>query len=140
VAIDNTSLDGAVRQIGDRWSLRLIAALLGGDRTFSELAEEVAGIAPNILTARLRSLQRDALVAARPYQHNPVRMRYSLTTPGRRLGDAVALLAEWGARRQGRHAGARHETCGTTLELRPWCPTCEVAVETTSASDELIWL
>jgi DNA-binding HxlR family transcriptional regulator len=138
VAIDNASLDGAVRQIGDRWSLRVIGALLDGDRTFNELAGEVDGIAPNILAARLRSLQRDALVAARPYQQRPVRMRYSLTTPGRRLGDAVALLAQWGAKRSG-GAVPRHETCGTALEVRPWCPTCEVAVEATGG-DELIWV
>lgn len=138
MAIDNASLDGAVRQIGDRWSLRVIGALLDGDRTFNELAGEVDGIAPNILAARLRSLQRDALVAARPYQQRPVRMRYSLTTPGRRLGDAVALLAQWGAKRSG-GAVPRHETCGTPLEVRPWCPTCEVAVEATGG-DELIWV
>ena len=139
MAIDNASLDGAVREIGDRWSLRLIGALLDGDRTFSELSEEVAGIAPNILTARLKALQRDALVAARPYQRRPVRMRYSLTASGRRLADAVAMLAQWGAARQGGTAGPRHETCGSALELRPWCPTCEVAVELTQQS-ELIWV
>ncbi|HET9665855.1 MAG TPA: helix-turn-helix domain-containing protein [Desertimonas sp.] len=139
MTIDNTSLAGAVRQVGDRWSLRLIAALLDGDRTFSELSEEVDGIAPNILTARLKALQRDALVAARPYQRRPVRMSYSLTASGRRLGDAVALLAQWGAARQGRNAGSRHETCGSTLELRPWCPTCEIAVEPAQPS-ELIWV
>ena len=139
MAIDNASLDGAVRQIGDRWSLQLVAALLDGDKTFSELAEQVDGIAPNILAARLRSLQRDALIAARPYQQRPVRMRYSLTTPGRRLGDAVALLAQWGARRRGGAGGRRHGTCGTPLELRPWCPTCEVAVDSTAPAD-LIWV
>ena len=139
MTIDNSSLAGAVRQIGDRWSLRLIGALLEGDRTFSELAEEVDGIAPNILTARLKALQRDALVSARPYQRRPVRMRYSLTAPGRRLGDAVSLLADWGAKRQGSPAVPRHQTCGTPLELRPWCPTCEVAVERTAA-DDLIWV
>ena len=139
MAIDNTSLAGAVRLVGDRWSLRLIAALLEGDRTFSELSEEVDGIAPNILTARLKALQRDALVAARPYQRRPVRMRYSLTAPGRRLADAVALLAEWGATRQGRTSGPRHESCGAALVLRPWCPTCEIAVATTEQAD-LIWV
>lgn len=138
MALDNASLEDAVRQIGDRWSLRLVAALLDGDRTFGELAGEVEGIAPNILTARLRSLQRDALVTARPYQERPVRMRYSLTTPGRRLADTVALLAHWGAKRRGR-AGLLHETCGTALELRPWCPTCETAVEPAEPAD-LIWV
>ena len=139
MAIDNASLDGAVRQIGDRWSLRLIAALLDSDKTFSELADTVDGIAPNILAARLRSLQRDALIAAHPYQQRPVRMRYSLTAPGRRLGDAVALLAQWGAKRQGGGAGPRHESCGTALELRPWCPTCETAVAPADPAD-LIWV
>ena len=139
VAIDNSSLDEAVRRVGDRWSLRVVGALLDGDRTFGELADEVDGIAPNILAARLKALQRDALVAARPYQRNPVRMRYALTAPGRRLGNAVAMLAEWGAAREGRRGAARHRTCGTPLELRPWCPTCETAVDLPGA-DELIWM
>ena len=47
------------------------------------------------------------------------------------VDEAVALLAEWGATRQGRTSGPRHESCGAALELRPWCPTCEIAVATT---------
>jgi DNA-binding HxlR family transcriptional regulator len=139
MVIDNASLDRAACRIGDRWSLRVVGALLAGDRTFGELADEVDGIAPNILAARLRALQREALVAARPYQRRPVRMRYSLTASGRRLGDAVALLAEWGARRSGGGA-PRHAACGTPLEVRPWCPTCEIAVEPATAAEDLIWV
>ena len=78
-------------------------------------------------------------MAARPYQRHPVRMRYSLTAPGRRLADAVALLAEWGSGRRGSAATPRHGACGTPLLLRPWCPTCETAVATTDA-DDLIWV
>lgn len=144
MVIDNPALDEATREVGDRWSLRVLAALLDGDRTFGELAEAVDGIAPNILAARLKSLQRDALVASHPYQHRPVRMRYSLTSPGRRLGDAVGLFAAWGARRLGRD-GPRHQACGTEVELRPWCPTCERAVEPAEADEaaaatEVFWL
>jgi DNA-binding HxlR family transcriptional regulator len=135
---DNAALDDAVRRVGDRWTLRIVAALLDGDRTFGELTEDVAGIAPNILTARLRTLERDRLIAARPYQHHPVRMRYQLTVPGRRLADTVALLAGWGARRSGA-SPARHEVCGAALEVRPWCPTCETVVEPGRA-DELVWV
>lgn len=137
--IDNTALEHAATRVGDRWSLRLIAALLDGDRTFGELADEVDGIAPNILSSRLRTLQAEALILARPYQRNPVRMRYSLTVPGRRLADAVALLAHWGATQHGDPSAPRHDTCGTTVELRPWCPTCEQPVETTTG-DDLIWV
>jgi len=137
--IDNMSLDDAVRRIGDRWSLRLIGALLDSDRTFGELAEQVDGIAPNILTARLKSLQGQALVVATPYERRPVRMRYALTEPGRRLASAIASLAEWGARREGRGHAARHDACGTALETRPWCPTCERTVEADESTD-VIWV
>ena len=95
------ALDAAARRVGDRWSLRVIGALLDGDHTFGELASAVDGIAPTILTSRLRSLQRMALVTAVPYETRPVRMRYSLTEPGRRLGASIASLAEWGAGREG---------------------------------------
>lgn len=136
--IDDDALEHAVRQVGDRWSLRLVATLLDGDRTFGELNNRVSGIASNILIARLRSLQRLGLVTAIPYARRPVRMRYSLTEPGRRLGAAVTSLAEWGARRDGRATSARHEACGTPVELRPWCPTCDRPVVDDEVSD-LTW-
>ena len=135
--IDNLALDGAARRVGDRWSLRLIGALLDGDRTFTELAGEVDGIAPNILTSRLRSLQQQALVSATPYERRPVRMRYSLTEPGRRLGTAISSLAEWGAHREGRTPARVHMACGSPVEMRPWCSTCEQVVG--DDHDELIW-
>jgi len=135
--IDNVALDRAARRVGDRWTLRVVAALLDGDRTFGELADDISGIAPNILTARLRMLEGDRLIVARPYQRNPVRMRYSLTVAGRRLADAVALLADWGTRRDG--GSTRHVACGTALQLRPWCPTCETAVDADDAA-ELVWV
>jgi len=135
---DTAGLDSALRRIGDRWSLRVVGALLEDDSTFGELAAHVDGIAPNILTARLRSLQADGLVVATPYERRPVRMRYSLSEPGRRLATAIASLAEWGARRDGRHHTARHDVCGTPLETRPWCPTCELAVDHANATD-VIW-
>lgn len=136
--IDNMSLDDAVRRIGDRWSLRLIGVLLDGDRTFGELAAEVDGIAPNILTARLKSLQGQALVVATPYEQRPVRMRYALTEPGRRLAAAIASLADWGASREGRGHVPRHDSCGTPLQTRQWCPTCERPVDAGESAD-VIW-
>lgn len=126
--IDTGSLDGAVSRIGDRWSLRIIATLLEGERTFSELGADVEGIAPNVLTARLRALTRDAVVTAVPYQRRPVRMRYALTEAGTRLAGAVSALAEWGAHREGRAGGGTHGPCGSVVETRPWCPTCDRAV------------
>jgi DNA-binding HxlR family transcriptional regulator len=139
VTVKADALDAAARRVGDRWTLRIVGALLDGDRTFGELAGDVTGIAPTILTARLRALQGMALVTATPYARRPVRMRYALTDPGRRLAAAIATLAEWGAAREG--AGADrpvHEPCGTPIETRPWCPTCDRPADD-ETTDALIW-
>ena len=80
----------------------LIAALLDGPRRFGELQEEVGGIAPNVLTQRLRQLERNALVVARPYSERPPRFVYELSAAGQELAGALRLIAGWGARNAGR--------------------------------------
>ena len=66
------------------------------------------GIAPNVLTTRLRQLERDGLVVATPYSQRPVRLAYALTDSGRELGDAIALLSAWGAHQTGDTEGPTH--------------------------------
>jgi DNA-binding HxlR family transcriptional regulator len=127
-AADDTSrsaLADALRTVGDRWTLLVIAALLDGPRRFGELQEEVGGIAPNVLTQRLRHLERGALVVARPYSQRPPRFVYELSTAGRELAGALRLLAGWGARNAEGAEAPRHTVCGTAMEARWWCPTCE---------------
>ena len=124
---DADALAEAAAAVGDRWTLLVIAALLDGPRRFGELQEEVQGIAPNILTQRLRALERDGLLVARPYSERPARFVYELTAGGRDLSAVLRMLAGWGAR----HAGGtapRHAVCGTPMEARWWCPTCEQPV------------
>ena len=129
-------LEAALERVGDRWSLLLVEALLGGPRRFNELGEAVPGIAPNILTDRLRRLERERIVVATPYQERPPRMSYALTADGHDLASALRLLADWGARRAGEgHEPIRHGRCGTPLETSWYCPTCEVAVDKVDADE-----
>ncbi len=115
--------------VGDRWSMLVVDALLGGPLRFGQLAEAVGGIAPNVLTSRLRHLEREGLVAAAPYSRRPLRLAYELTGPGRDLAGALALLTSWGARRQGTEGSPHHDVCGTAMEARWFCPTCDRAVD-----------
>ena len=127
-----TPLAAALDRVGDRWSLLLVEALLEGPRRFGELRETVEGIAPNILSERLRRLERAGIVVAAPYSRRPVRLEYTLTADGRELAGALRLLADWGARREGEPGAAeplRHALCGTALEARWWCPTCSLPIE-----------
>jgi DNA-binding HxlR family transcriptional regulator len=125
-------------RLGDRWSLVVIAALLAGPMRYGELHEGIEGIAPNILSARLRKLHENGLVVSSPYSERPRRFEYRLTADGEELADALRLLADWSARRsEGERAQApSHAICGSPLELRWWCSTC--AEEAEPADDEPI--
>ncbi len=75
-------------------------------------------------------LERDGLVTAAAYSHRPARYSYELTGPGRDLAGALTLLSSWGARQSGRHEGETyHDACGSSVEVRLWCPTCERLVD-----------
>jgi DNA-binding HxlR family transcriptional regulator len=94
-------LDHALEAVGDRWSLAVVAALLPGPLRYGELQERLGRVAPNVLAKRLRDLEAEGLVVARPYSERPPRFEYGLTESGGELAGAIRLLAGWGAR----HAG-----------------------------------
>ena len=126
------ALDRALGRVGDRWSFLVVEALLDGPRRFNDLAAAVPGIAPNILTDRLRRLEREGVLVSRTYQERPPRSDYALTEDGRELAGVVRLLAAWGAASGGGAAssdGLRHLDCGSLLEARWYCPTCARAVD-----------
>ena len=106
----------------------MVAALLDGPRPFNDLRAAVPGIAPNILSQRLKHLERERLVLARPYSTRPARHAYELTGAGGDLGGALRLLADWGAGQSGAEA-PRHGACGTPMEARWFCPTCGEVVD-----------
>jgi DNA-binding HxlR family transcriptional regulator len=122
-----SALESALDRVGDRWSLLIVDALLEGPRRFGELRDALPSIAPNILTDRLRRLERERILVAAPYTTRPPRMEYTLTGDGRDLASALRLLADWGTRRTGGEP-LRHDRCGTAIEARWFCPTCAVAV------------
>ncbi len=132
---DRSPLAGALDLVGDRWTLLVVAALLDGPRRFGDLQRELEGIAPNVLTHRLRHLEAQRLAVARPYSERPPRMVYELTEAGRDLAGALRRLAEWGARHHEGSEPPRHGACGTPLEARWYCPTCERPVDDDEAEE-----
>ena len=130
-----SALADALAAVGDRWTLLIVAALLDGPRRFGELQEDVGGIAPNVLTQRLRHLERNALIVASPYSERPPRFVYELSSAGRELAGALRLLAGWGARNAEGAAAPRHSVCDTPMEARWWCPTCERPVPEDEAEE-----
>jgi DNA-binding HxlR family transcriptional regulator len=131
-----TPLAAALERVGDRWSLLLIEALLDGPRRFGELSEAVTGIAPNILSERLKRLEGERIVRSTPYSERPPRFTYALTDEGNELAGVLRLLADWGSRGSPHAEPMRHALCGTPVEARLWCPTCARSLDAPEA-DEL---
>ena len=129
MAVPHTPLAAALERVGDRWSLLLIEARLDGPRRFGELTSDVDGIAPNILSDRLRRLEGERIIRATPYSERPRRFTYALTDEGLELAGVLRLLADWGARGSSSAEPMRHALCGTPVEARLWCPTCARALD-----------
>jgi DNA-binding HxlR family transcriptional regulator len=129
------ALAEALQAVGDRWTLLVVAALLSGPRRFGELQTEVTGIAPNVLSHRLRHLEQHGLLVARPYWRRPPRFSYELTATGLELAGALRLLAGWGARNREEEGAPRHAECGSPIEARWWCPACERPIEEQEIGD-----
>jgi DNA-binding HxlR family transcriptional regulator len=135
--VSSSPLADALARVGDRWTLLVVAALLEREQRFNELQEDLDGIAPNVLSGRLKSLVEQGLVVSRPYSERPPRFVYELTESGRELAGALRLLADWGARSAGQAEPLRHAACGTALEARWWCADCEQIVDD-AADDDVV--
>jgi DNA-binding HxlR family transcriptional regulator len=81
------------------------------------------------LSERLKRLEREALLVARPYSERPPRAAYQLTAEGTELAGALRLLAHWGAGHTDPADTPRHPACGTPIEARWYCPTCDQLVD-----------
>lgn len=77
--------------IGDRWTLVLVRHLLSANRGFQELRKRT-GIAPRVLSSRLRQLVADGFVET---VADGGRSLYALTEQGRSLEPIIGAIARW---------------------------------------------
>ena len=85
--------------IGERWTILMLRDLfLHGPRRFRDFEESLAGVAPNTLSARLKAMEQQGLIASRLYSEHPPRLEYHLTDKGKSLGPVLKALREWGQR------------------------------------------
>jgi len=86
----------ALDVIGDRWNLLIVRELLIEPRRFRQLRELLPGIASNLLTARLRTME-EAGIVSRADEAGKKAVVYSLTPRGAQLREPVFALIRWGA-------------------------------------------
>jgi DNA-binding HxlR family transcriptional regulator len=85
--------------VGERWSLLILRDLnRKGPLRFQAMSQGLPGLAPNTLSARLKLLEAQGVIATRLYEQHPPRYEYSLTEKGRALVPVLKALYAWGER------------------------------------------
>ncbi|CAM5719207.1 helix-turn-helix domain-containing protein [Mycolicibacterium aubagnense] len=84
----------ALDVVGDRWNLLIVRQLLIGPARFGELRDGLSGIATNLLTDRLRDLERAGVVERR-LSADANAITYVLTEWGAQLREPIYALIRW---------------------------------------------
>jgi DNA-binding HxlR family transcriptional regulator len=119
---ETCSIARTLALVGDRWTLLVLRDLSNGVRRFEELADHL-GVARNVLSRRLATLQESGLVTTRAYREAGARQRheYRMTEAGRDLVPILVAFMGWGDRHlagpEGVPALLTHDGCGAQVRV-----------------------
>ena len=88
----------ALDAVGERWALLVVRELLLGPKRFTDLRAGLPGLSPDVLSQRLRELERAGILARRTLPPPAASQVYELTDRGRELRPVVLALGRWGSR------------------------------------------
>src|ERR1700760_1923735 len=86
-----------LEHVGEWWSILILRDAFRGLSRFDEFSDSL-GIAPNMLTRRLKSLVEAGLLERRRYSERPPRDEYVLTQAGCDFRPVLWALLAWGNR------------------------------------------
>lgn len=92
---EHCPIRNVIAQIGDKWSMLILFALVEEADRFNSLKKRIEGISQRMLTQTLRDLEREGYVERTVYPEVPVRVEYALTSMGRSLVKPLYALVTW---------------------------------------------
>jgi DNA-binding HxlR family transcriptional regulator len=92
---DGCGIAHAADLLGQRWALLVVRELLLGPKRFTDLRTGMPDVSPNVLSERLRELERAEIVRRRRLVPPAAAQVYELTDWGRELEPAVLALGRW---------------------------------------------
>ena len=95
---DGCAAAHALDLVGERWALLVVRELLLGPKRFTDLRAGLPHASPNVLSQRLRELQRAGIVRRRKLPPPAASKVYELTEWGLELEPVIVRLGRWGAR------------------------------------------
>jgi DNA-binding HxlR family transcriptional regulator len=128
------SLARTLEVVGERWTLLIVRDAFYGVRRFSDFQVHL-DIPKAVLADRLTGLVEHGILVRSPDPDHAGRHLYELTEAGQDLWPAVHALLTWGGRHiQPNSRVFRHVVCGSPLDERAHCPSCDA----TPAPDEIV--
>ncbi len=130
------SIEAALRVIGEKWSLLIVRELMMGCTRYAEIVHNT-GLPRDILTRRLRSLERAGVIYRHQYHDKPVRYDYRLAAAGQDLHGLLVMMRHWGdahVRKDREGTVAEHHSCAATLEPVLRCADCGQILDTGSVA------
>jgi DNA-binding HxlR family transcriptional regulator/putative sterol carrier protein len=95
---DGCAIARALDVTGERWALLVVRELLLGPRRYTDLRGGLPNASPNVLSERLRELERAGVVRRRKLPPPAASRVYELTEWGLELEEVVTSLGHWAAR------------------------------------------
>jgi DNA-binding HxlR family transcriptional regulator len=128
------AIAATMKLIGDRWSVLVIREMSYGVHRFDQIVGCI-GVSRDVLTARLRKLEKVGVIERRQYREHPPRYEYHLTPAGEELRPLLLSLFQWGSKWAVDEppSGLVHE-CGHALEPKCRCGHRSQRVKTTGVA------
>jgi len=80
--------------LGSAWTAHVLWYLREGERCFTELQIDIAGISAKMLASRLRKLEREGIIERSTKPTSPPTVWYSLTPVGKELCAALVNVID----------------------------------------------
>ena len=84
--------------VGERWALLVVRELLFGPKRFTDLRAGLPNLSPDVLSQRLRELERAGVLRRRRLDPPAGSRVYELSDWGKELEPVLVALARWGSR------------------------------------------
>jgi DNA-binding HxlR family transcriptional regulator len=95
---DSCGIARALDLVGERWALLVTRELLLGPKRFTDLRNGLGKVGPDILSQRLRELERAGVIRRRRLPPPAAASVYELTDWGQELEPVLLALGRWGSR------------------------------------------
>lgn len=82
--------------IGEKWTLLIAHNIIKKELTFKELREILTNIPTNLLSNRLKILEKNEIITSVMYSKHPPRYKYKITEKGKDLKPLIYSMILWG--------------------------------------------